>query len=108
MPPISRRSFLLAGAGDVVVAGDVAGGKHADHAGRRRRLGQIEPAQAAAGDRAQHQRGMERARRLGNVVDIERLAGDVLERAVVALGGVDLAFHSASISTARSGSAMRQ
>ena len=49
---------------------------------------------------AQHQRGMQRAGRLGDVVDIERLAGDVLQRAVVALRGMDLAFHSASTSTA--------
>ena len=61
---------------DVVVAGDVAGGKDAGNARRRCGLGKIEPAQPAAGDRAQHQRGMQRARRLGNVVDIKRLAGE--------------------------------
>ena len=51
---------------------------------------------------------MQSAGRLGDVVDIERLAGDVFQRAVVTPRGMDLANHSASISTARCGSAMRQ
>ena len=104
---LGEQRLLLAGTGDVVEAGNVACGEHGDDARRRCRHRQVELPQAPAGDGAQHQRGMQRAGRLGDVVDIERLAGDVLQRAVVALRGMDLAFHSASTSTAWPGEATR-
>ena len=100
--------LVLAGAGDVVVARDVACREHGHDAGSGGRLREIEPAQAAGRDGAQHQGAMQGAGRLGDVVDIERLAGDVFQRAVVTPRGMDLAAHSASTSTARCGSAMRQ
>jgi hypothetical protein len=104
---LGEQRLLLAGTGDVVEAGNVARGEHGDHAGRRGRHRQVELPQAPAGDRTQHQRRMQRAGRLGDVVDIERLAGDVLQRTVMALRGVDLALHSASTSTAWPGAVTR-
>ena len=93
---------------DIVLARNVAGAQHGNHTRHRRGGGKIELAQAAARHRAQHQGGMQRARRLGHVVDVERLARHMLQGAVVALGAMDRALHSASTSTARPGSAIRQ
>ena len=67
----------------------------------------VELLQPAVRHGAQHQRGMQGAGGLRHVVDIERLAGGVLQRRVVALRGMDAALHSASTSTGRCGSARR-
>ena len=106
-PVDGEQRLVLADRRDVVAAGNVLGAQHRDHARHCRRGGEIGLHESSAGDLAQHQGRMQRARRLGHVVDIERLPGDVLQRAVVTLRRMDLAAHSASTSSTRPGSARR-
>ena len=76
---------------DVVGAGDVGGGEHGRHARRPQRCPGVDGAEFAAGGRALDQESVQRAGRLGNVVDIGRGAGDVPDRAVVAHRRADAA-----------------
>ena len=79
---------------DVVLAGNVGGGDRRDHAGRGERADKVDAPDAGMGMRAEHQRGFERARHARHVVDIERRAGDMADRAVVAHRGVDAAANA--------------
>jgi hypothetical protein len=99
-----EQRLVAADRGDVVLAGNVLRTKHRDDTRCRRDLDLLQPAMR---DRAQHQRGMQRSRRLRHVVDVDRLAGGVLQRRIVAQRAVRAALHRASTSTGRCGSARR-
>ena len=68
---------------DVVLARHVGGGQHADHTLGRADVIEIDPAQPRMRLLAQAELDMEQALGLGQVVDVEGLAGDVAEGAVV-------------------------
>ena len=69
---------------DVVLAGNVGGRNRRDDAGRGERAGEIDAADTGMRMRAEHQRGFERAGYVRHIVDVERAAGDVADRTVVA------------------------
>ena len=79
-----QRLVVAVGRADVVLARHVGGGQHADHA-----LGARAPRARSTLDDpgmrlgAQAELDVQQARRLGQVVDVERLAGDVARGAVV-------------------------
>ena len=106
-PVDGEQRLVLADGRDVVAAGNVLRPQHRHHARHRSGRGCIESHELAARDPAQDQGAVQGARRLGHVVDIERLPGDVLQGAVVTLRRMDLAAHSASTSSTRPGSARR-
>jgi hypothetical protein len=106
-PVDGEQRLVLADRRNVVAAGNVLRPQHRHDARHGPRGFAVEPHQPAAGDPTQNQGRMQGARRFGHIVDIERLPGDVLQRAVVSSRDVDLAAHSASTSSTRPGSARR-
>ena len=79
------REHRLVGAGrrDVVFAGNVGCGDNGDHARKRADFGEIDAANGAPRDRRAADRDVQRARRLGNVIDIFGRALHVLGAAVM-------------------------
>ena len=73
----------------VVVAGDVGGGDHGPHPGRRADGGEVEADQAAVGDGGQADRRVQQAGRLGQVVGVGGAAGHVQVGALVGQGLAD-------------------
>ena len=69
---------------DVVLAGNVGGGEHRDHAGRGAHRIEIDAEQLPGRDRRAADRDMQQPLRLADVVDEGRAAGDMLRRGVVA------------------------
>ena len=109
-PVGGKQRLALAHRRNVVLARHVARRQHRHDTGRDGDSRKIELAQATAGHRAQHQRRVQGVRWRRHVVDIERLAHDMLQRAVVTARDTNravlgLAAHSASSSITRDGSA---
>ena len=77
----------------VVDARDVRRREHGDHAGCPTDPGKVEPAQAGMGPLGLARRQMQQSRGLGDVVDIDRLAGNVFARAVMGQRHVDAALQ---------------
>jgi hypothetical protein len=78
-----KRLVVQAGGADVVDAGNVARGQHADHAGCLRDPGQVHRPDAPMRHGGQPQPGVQRARRFKDVVGIVGPPGDVLDGGVV-------------------------
>ena len=86
---VSEERIVAGHGADVVGPGDVPGGDHIDDAGRGSDGGQVERDDAGVRPLAHAQDHMQQLARLGDVVDIERPAGDMTLGAVMTDGCVD-------------------
>ncbi len=86
-----HRLVMAAGRRNVVLARHVPGRQHVDHAGCRAHRRQVDLHDRAMRDGREPKAAMQSAGGLRHVVDIDRLARDVLVRGIVALLGGDAA-----------------
>ncbi len=84
-----QRLVVAVGRADVVLAGDVGGGQHADDAVGRADRGQVDLDDPGMRLGRQAELDVEQPGGVGQIVDVERLAGDVAARAVVGARIVD-------------------
>ena len=101
--PVGEHRIVAGDRADIVLAGNVGGGQHRDHAGRRAHRVEIEPSDLPARDRRAADRDVQRAFRLADVVDVGRAARDMLRRGVMRIERRTT--RSRSSSARRSGSA---
>ena len=81
--PVSQHGITADGGRPVVVAGNILRRQHGHDIGRGMHRCQIQPRDAPARHRAKPQRHVQRARRLGQVVDIGGRSGDMPVRTVM-------------------------
>ena len=92
-----HRLVMTAGRRDIVLARNVLGGQHVDHAGRRSHRRQVHLPDPAMRDGRQAETAVQQAGRLGHVIDVDGRTGDVLVRRIVPLFGGDTALYAGSL-----------